>query len=72
MSICHLRRELDGRDHAARIGLALACDRERSAVIRRRAHDRQAQRDIHAVPEGKRFDRDERLIVVHAQRRIVA
>ncbi len=41
-------------------------------MIGRSAHDRQAQRDVHPLVEIERLQRDQRLIVIHAQRRIVA
>jgi len=39
---------------------------------RRGAHDGQAERDIHALVEIEHLDRDERLIVVHADRRVIS
>ena len=41
-------------------------------MIRRGPHEWQTERDIDGVIEGKRLDRDQRLIVVHAQSGIVA
>ena len=41
-------------------------------MIGRSAGDRQAQRDVHRVLEMECLDRDERLIVVHAERGVVA
>ena len=40
-------------------------------MIGRGAHERQAERDVDGVVEGKRLDRDQRLVVIHAQRRVV-
>ena len=51
---------------------ALAGDVERGAVVGRGAHERQAQRDVDAAIEIDRLDRDQRLVVIHAQRRVVA
>ena len=65
------RRELQRGDQARRIGLAGAGDIERGAVIGRGAHERQAERDVDAVVEGQRLDRDQRLVVVHAERGVV-
>ena len=56
------------RYQARRIGAAGAGDIEGGAVIGRRADERQAERDVDAVVEGERLDRDQRLIVVHADR----
>src|SRR3546814_4704265 len=41
------------------------------AMVGRGAHDRQAQRDVDAVVEVQRLDRDQRLVVIHAQRRVI-
>ena len=49
-----------------------ACDVEGRAMIRRRAHERQPQRGIHAGVERQRLERDEGLIVVHGDGRVVA
>ena len=46
-------------------------DVEGRAVIGRGAHERQAQGDVHRGIEGERLDRDERLIMVHADCDIV-
>jgi hypothetical protein len=40
-------------------------------VVRRGPHERQAQRDIDAAGEVHRLDRDQRLVVIHAEDRIV-
>ena len=48
-----------------------AGDVEGGAVIGRGAHDRQAQRDVDALVEMERLQRDQRLIVIHAERGVV-
>ena len=53
------------------IGGAGAGDVEGGAVIGRGAHERKAERDIDGVIESKRLDRDQRLVVIHAQGGIV-
>ena len=65
------RRELQRGDQARRIGLAGAGDVEGRAVVGRGAHERQAERDVDAVIEGERLDRDQRLVVIHAERDVV-
>jgi hypothetical protein len=40
-------------------------------MIGRCAHERQSQRDVDRIVEGQRLDRDQRLIVVHADRAVV-
>ena len=65
------RRKLQRGDQARRIGLAGAGDVEGGAVIGRGAHERQAERDVDGVVEGQRLDRDQRLVVIHAQRGVV-
>ena len=42
------------------------------AVIRRRAHDRQAERDVHRLVEVDELDRDQALVVIHRDERVVA
>jgi hypothetical protein len=42
------------------------------AVIGRRAHDRQPERDVHRLVEVDQLDRDQALIVVHRDHRVVA
>ena len=44
---------------------------ERGAMVGRGAHDRQAERDVDAFVEMQRLERDQRLVVIHAQRRVV-
>ena len=55
-----------------RIGAAGAGDVEGGAVIGRGAHERQAERDVDRVIERQRLDRDQRLVVIHRERRVVA
>src|SRR6476659_4463061 len=40
-------------------------------MIRRLPDDRKAKSDIHGIFEMKRLDRDQRLVMVHAQSRVV-
>ena len=65
------RRQPQRGDQARRIGGAGAGDVEGGAVIRRGAHERQAERDVDGMIEGERLDRDQRLIVIHAERRVI-
>ena len=66
------RRELERGDEARRARAAGAGDVERGAVIRRGAHERQAERHIDRMIERERLDRDQRLIVIHRERGVVA
>ena len=66
------RGQRQRRHQARRIGLAGAGDVEGGAVIGRGAHERQAERHVHRVVEGQRLDRDQRLVVIHAERDVVA
>src|SRR5262245_17983138 len=50
---CELNGELDGFDQAARVGASGAGEIERGAVIDRGAHERQAERHVHAAAEGR-------------------
>ena len=65
------RREPQRRDQARRAGAAGAGDVERGAVVGRGAHEGQAERDVDRFVEGERLDRDQRLIVIHAERGVV-
>ena len=38
----------------------------RGAVVGRRAHERQAERNVDRMIERQRLDRDQRLVVIHA------
>ena len=63
--------ERERGDQARRVGAAGAGDVEGGAVIGRGAHERQAERHVDGVVEGERLDRDQRLVVIHAQRGVV-
>ena len=67
----HARREPQRRDQARRIGLAGAGNVEGGAVIRRGADERQSERDVDGVLEGDGLDRDQRLVVIHADRAVI-
>ena len=67
----HVVGHREGRDQARRIGAAGAGDVERGAVIGRGADEGQAERDVDAAREVDGLDRDQRLVVIHAERRIV-
>ena len=41
-------------------------------MIGRGAHEGQAERHVHRIVEGQRLDRDQRLVVIHAERDVVA
>jgi len=60
------------RDQARRVGAALAGDVVSRAVIGRGADERQSERHVHGAVEGQGLDRDQRLVVIHAERRVVA
>ena len=62
------RQRRDQADGSARAG---AGDVEGRAVVGRGAHERQAERHVDRVVEGQRLDRDQRLVVIHAERRVV-
>ena len=63
-----------GSPRPLRRGSARSCagDVERGAMVGRGADDRQAQRDVDAFLEMERLQRDQRLVMVHAERRVVA
>src|SRR5574341_234764 len=65
------RCELDGKlqrlGKAARIGAPGAGEVERGAVIDGGAHERQAERDVHAAAEGSVLEHRQALIVIHGE-----
>src|SRR6202034_163842 len=63
----HRRGEPERGDEARLAGDALAGDVGGGAVIGRGADEGQAQRDIDAALEIDGLERDERLVVIHAQ-----
>ena len=65
------RGEAQRGDEAVGARLAGAGEREGGAVVGRGAHERQAQRDVDAAVEGERLERDQRLVVIHGDRRVV-
>ena len=66
------RRELERRDEARRARAAGAGDVEGGAVVGRGAHEGQPERHVDGMIERERLDRDQRLIVIHRERRVVA
>ena len=54
------------------LGNALAGEAEGRAVVRRGADEGQAERDIDAIVEAERLGGDQRLIVIHADRHVIA
>jgi len=65
-------RKLQSSDQTCGIGTAGPGDVEGGAVIGGRAHEWQAQRDVDGVVEGERLNRDQRLVVIHRKRHVVA
>ena len=58
--------------HGGRVFTAAAGEVQCGAVIDRRADDRQAQSDVDAIGKVKRLDRDQSLVVIQAQRRVIS
>src|ERR1043165_2218177 len=58
------RGQRDGGDHARMLGHAAARDVEGRAVVNRRADERQAERDVDRLAEGKTLDGNHRLVMV--------
>src|SRR5438094_3280557 len=63
--------EEQGRDHRLGVGLALPGDIVGGAVIRAGARPRQAERDVHRFGEVEQLGRDQALIVVERDDRVV-
>ena len=60
-------REVDRGDHAVGAGDSFAGNLKRSAVIGTSARKRQTQGHIHAIVKCVQFQRDQSLIVIHAE-----
>ena len=58
-------------DHARGVRDRAARDVERGPVIGRRSHNGESGRDVDGVPAGRHFQRDESLVVVHRDHRVV-
>src|SRR3974390_1503003 len=78
--LCGHKRRFSGRQsrgesqrcHEAERGCTpSASDIECSAVIWRGPHKRQAKRNIDGAVEGEGLDRDQRLVVIHAERHVI-
>ena len=67
----HPRGEPQGCGETRRVGLAGAGNVEGGAVVRRGADERQSQRDVDGVLERNRLDRDQRLVVIHADGAVI-
>ena len=59
--------EIDRGDHAVGARNSFARDLKRGAMIGTRARKRQAKRHIHAFVKCVKFQRDQSLIVIHAE-----
>src|SRR4051812_34523770 len=67
---CELDGKLERLNQAAGIGLAGAGQVERRAVVDRRAHERQAERDVDAAAEARVLQHRQSLVVVHGERAV--
>src|SRR6266567_4249530 len=63
---CIFDGHLQRRGHRARIGAVLAGDVEGGTVIWCGTDDGETERNVDRILEMKCFDRDQRLVVVHA------
>src|SRR5213078_4500844 len=52
-------------------GLTGAGNVKRRAMVGRGSNERQSQRDVDGVLERQRLDRDQRLVVIHADRAVI-
>ena len=65
LAAAQLPGHADRLDQAGGVGPAAAGDVERRAVVGAGAHQRQAQRDVHALFDAEVLHRDQPLVVVH-------
>src|SRR6185295_6442249 len=70
--LCEVDGKLHRLDEAGRVRFPLAGDVERGAVVDRSAHERQAERDVHAAAEALVLQDRQALIVEHGEHRIGA
>lgn len=68
---CHAHRVCEGGVCARRVGLVLACDVERGAMVRACAWDGKPEGDVDGVLPVEQFDGDQSLVVVHCDDEIV-
>src|SRR3546814_2672154 len=68
LSCCHFY----GCDHGTRIGLSLSSNVKGSAVVGRGADDGETKRHINALIKMQRLERDQRLVVIHAERDVIS
>src|SRR3546814_3745699 len=59
-------------DHGTRIGLSLSSNVKGSAVVGRGADDGETKRHINALIKMQRLERDQRLVVIHAERDVIS
>ena len=64
-------RQMQSGDEARSTGPAAAGDVERGAMVGRRADEWQTQRDVYSTLEVQRLQRNQRLIMIHADGRII-
>src|SRR4029453_10266979 len=62
--------EINRGDHAVRTGHSSAGNFKRGAVIRTGARKRKPKRHVHALVKGVEFQRNQSLIVIHAEYRV--
>src|SRR5258708_17240769 len=67
---CKFDRKLHCLGKAARVGFSAAGDIQRGAVIGRGAHERQAERDVHAAPEARVLEDRPSLVLVHREKAV--
>ena len=70
MTFCQFGGKIDGGDHAVRAGDSFAGNFKRGAVIGTGARKRKAKRHVHTFVKGVKFQRNQSLIVIHAEYRI--
>src|SRR2546425_10745350 len=67
---CELDRKLGRLEQAARVGLAGSRELERSPVVDRSTHERQAEGHVHSASKARVFEHREALVMVHGERAI--
>ncbi len=70
MTFCQLHGEINRGDHAVRAGDSFAGNFKRGAVIGTGARKRKPKRHVHTLVKGVEFQRNQSLVVIHAEYRV--
>ena len=70
MTFCQFGGKIDGGDHTVRTSHSFTGNFERGAVIGAGARKGKPKRHVHTLVKGVEFQRNQSLIVIHAEYRV--